>query len=253
MQLILAIASARTFNLSCNGVFSESWRKAASQSLVKQRKCERSDNRTHRDTAMKALGPNRNNDVGANPFKHLTSANDKAVRVSEQLQTRGVSLPLRCDDTIAVSKKSIGVKVHEPFVSKRDTFFVGELLDRIRLSRRIGLIAPHVMTRKEDTIARNNLAWLEQCHITNNHLVHVDLSLSTVTNDFDRTLFFLLIEHLKLPLLLPVVQRTSTHDDENSGDDGNTFNPIHRGLPCGADCAKVLEKTKGKRYHGGDR
>ena len=109
------------------------------------------------------------------------------------------------------------------------------------------------MTKKEDTVARNNLAWLDQCHITNNHLVHVDLLFCTVTNDLDKTLFFLLIEHLKLPLLLPVVQRTSTDDDDNSGDDSNAFNPMHRGLPCGAGCAEVLEKAKGKRYHGGDR
>jgi hypothetical protein len=157
--------------------------------------CERAINEPIMIRPLKLFVPTEITTYEPTPSSTLLPLTIKQSVCPSNSKPEGFIVPSRRHDTIAVTtRKSIGVKVHEPFVSERDTFFIGELLDRIRLSRRTGLIAPYVMTRKEDTIARNNLAWLEQCHITNNYLVYVDLPFCTITNDLYKTIFFLLVE-----------------------------------------------------------
>ena len=149
------------------------------------------------DEHTQVLGSNSNNDIGASPFKKLALAKNKAIRASEQLRSRG---PIR-------------VQLRDPLVSESDAFLIGELRDLTRLSRCTKFIAPHVATRKEDAIAWNNVAWLEQHHITDDNLADGDQSFSTVADDLNEAMLFLLIKGPKLPRLLPVVQRANNDGD----------------------------------------
>ena len=172
-------------------MLSESWGRA------KVRGVSESSDEGKSDEHTQALGPNSNNDIGASPFKNLAPANNKAIRASEQLRSRG---PIR-------------VQLRELLASESDTFLIGELRDLTRLSHRIGFIAPHVVARKEDAVGRNNVAWLEQHHITDDNLADGDQSFSTVADDLYKAMLFLLIESPKLPRPLPVVQRANNDGD----------------------------------------
>ena len=181
-----------------------------------------------------ALGSNGSNDIGADPFKNLTSTNNKAVSASEKLaMTRGTVRS-------------------EPLVSESDAFLVGNL-DCIRLTRRTGLIASHVVTRKEDAIARNNVAWLDEYYIANDNLVRMDLLGFIVADDLDKTMFFLLLIRHKLFLLLPVVQRTNEDNNKDISDDSSALSPIHGDLPFGPDRREVQKDAQDKRCYGGNR
>ena len=54
----IATTSAKSFNLSCKGVFSESRRNATSHCLVREHKHRRDKGRTHHDTSVETFWPN---------------------------------------------------------------------------------------------------------------------------------------------------------------------------------------------------
>src|SRR6266581_2480490 len=60
---IFAITSAKSFNLSCKGVFSESQRNATSHCLVREHKCKSDKGRTHYATPVETFWPNSDDQV----------------------------------------------------------------------------------------------------------------------------------------------------------------------------------------------
>jgi len=59
----LAITSARSFSLSCKGVFSESRRKAIKSVQSERQNAEGTEGRTHHDTTVETFRTNRNDHV----------------------------------------------------------------------------------------------------------------------------------------------------------------------------------------------
>ena len=59
---IFAMTSAKSFNLSCKGVFSESVRNATS-GLVSEHKCKTDKGRTHHDTPVETFWPDSDDQV----------------------------------------------------------------------------------------------------------------------------------------------------------------------------------------------
>jgi len=90
----------------------------------------------------------------------------------------------------------------------------------------------------------------------------VNLVLLSVAMNLDGTIFLLFVESTKLAFLLPVVDGSNENDDEDSDDDGHTFDKIDlgfRALLCSIGRARdgfvdtdVLVQSKSERYHGGD-
>ena len=181
----LAITSAKSFNLSCNGVFSESRRKAIKSVLSVGRNAKVIKGRTYHDTTIKTLCPN-GDDVGTDPFNDLTPAYYKAVRMTKQFQPKRIT-------SAVVTNRTVRIKLREAPIPECNTFLVRKLLDRIRLACRAGLIAPYIVTREEYSIAGNNVAGLEQHDIAHDNVVYVDQLFSAITEGLDEALFSLLV------------------------------------------------------------
>jgi hypothetical protein len=248
----LAITSAKSFSLSCNGVFSESRRKAIKSVLSEGRNAKGNKGRTHHDTAIETLCPNGNDHVGTNPFNDLTPAYYKAVRMTKQIQPRRI-IPPQATSTFTVTNRTVRIKLCEAPIPECDTFLVRKLLDRIRLACRAGLIAPYIVTREEYSIAGNNVAGLEQHYIAHDNVVYVDQLFSAITENLDEAIFSLVVQSLELFLFLPVIYGSNSDDDKDSNKDSDALDPIYRGFPFRASRAEVLEEAQCERYYSANR
>lgn len=93
---------------------------------------------THHDTSIKTFSANSHDDIFSDALEHLTSAENETVRMSS---VAGL------------------VKVH--------VFCVRDFLDSVGFSRSARLVTFDIMTREEDTIARDDFTGFQKCDISN--------------------------------------------------------------------------------------
>ena len=92
--------------------------------------------------------------------------------------------------------------------SKGNAIVEDNLLDGVGLSRRAGLVAPHVVTGNKDTIAGDDLTGLKEGNIANEQVLDVDDALDSGPNNFDTTFFLLIVKNAELSFLLPIIEGT---------------------------------------------
>jgi hypothetical protein len=81
---ILAINSARAFNLSCNGVFSESVRSAENkEKKTSRRVIQPKKRRTHHNPTVETLRANSNDDIAPNALQNFNSTDNETVCVAQ--------------------------------------------------------------------------------------------------------------------------------------------------------------------------
>jgi hypothetical protein len=110
---------------------------------------------------------------------------------------------------------------------KRYTVVVTDLHDVISMACHARLVAENVVTREEDTVTRNHLAWLEKHDITHGNIIPINVLLASVTQDLDKTTFGNLVVPLELPCDLSVVQQNSEDNDEDCSNGSNAPGPVH--------------------------
>jgi len=132
---------------------------------------------------------------------------------------------------------------------RRYTIVVCHLYDFIRMACHARLVAEYIVTREEDTVARNQLARLKQHDITHDNILYIDVPLAFVTQDFDKTTRFVLIVPQELPCILPVIQQESQDNDGDNGSSSNATNPVHHGSFCEGVCTKTQKETDGEKKY----
>ena len=80
---ILAMSSARLFNLSCNGVCSVSLRSADCEEVNANTQSTVDKQQTHHNSPVKTLCSDSNHDISPNTLKNPAAADHKAICVRE--------------------------------------------------------------------------------------------------------------------------------------------------------------------------
>ena len=99
----------------------------------------------------------------------------------------------------------------------------------IRVACHARLVADHIVTREEDTIARNHFARLKQHDITNDNILYVDALLASIAQYLDKTAFLVLVVLVETPCVLQVAQQNSQDSDEDGSNSSNATDPVNWG------------------------
>jgi len=152
--------------------------------------------------------------------KDLRATDEETVLIW-QIQTRGARPPLW-----PIALQVAIVNAYDAS-SLRYTIVIGGLHDVIRMPGHARLVAGYVIPRKENAIARDNFARLEQHYITHDDLLYVNLLFPAVTQDPDKlTPRVLAPSGLFQPSFpFPVVSRTNQDDEEDSSNGSNAPDP----------------------------
>lgn len=106
--------------------------------------------RTHHYTTIETPYTNCNDNIASDTFKDLATTNDEAVRV--------------------FVKFTIRFSLH--------AFLVARLLDGITFASYTRFVTLNIVTRKKDTVTRNNFARLKQGDITDDQFLFLNMSKS---------------------------------------------------------------------------
>jgi len=132
---------------------------------------------------------------------------------------------------------------------KHYTIAIDGLHDFIRVACQARLVADHIVTREEDTIARDHPSRLKQHDITNDNILYVDVPLASIAQYLDKTAFLVLVVLVETPCVLQVAQQNSQDNDEDSGNSSNATDPVNWGALCKECCSNAQKGAEGEKKY----
>ena len=107
------------------------------------------------------------------------------------------------------------------------------LLDQIRFARQGRLVDFEIVRLNDEPIGWQQIAVLYLANITDDDLLDRNLSDDVLSNDVELLVELdFRLQTAKLPFLGPIVECRHENDDDDSDDNGRTFDPFDIGLLC---------------------